>query len=211
MTCPWLVHYLFLTYEFFSTCSWIVYSYLIPVHDLFKKISCHVYALFTTWSQVVNISFMTCSCFVHGLLIACLWLVHGLLMAYSFLAQNLEVSKFVHDIPWLGHDLIMTCSWLGHNFFISYWSLVHYLFMTCSWLISWACLMDNSFMNCSQAQFQLFSSVQVQLNTEISIRPHTPHRGEYIWAPSILSRKLKFCMEPLFNQTRYDVSILVIS
>ena len=174
-TCSWLAHDLPMTCSLLISYLWVFLNLFLDCLFLFNTSPCIVQknfmsciCLFTTWSQFVNISFMTCSCFVHGLLIACSWLVHGLLMAYSFLAKNLEVSKFVHDIPWLGHDLIMTCSWLGHNFFISYWSLVHYLFMTCSWLISWACLMDNSFMNCSQAQFQLFSSVQVQLNTVIN-------------------------------------------
>ena len=66
--------------------------------------------------------------------------------------------------------------------------------------------------NC-QAQFQLPSSVQVQLRAEIDfiiiVRPTPatnpltpPHPGKYIWATSRLLVKLKTGMEALFNQTR---------
>ena len=57
-----------------------------------------------------------------------------------------------------------------------------------------------------QAQFQLASSVQVQLRTAIRLINHCettpPPPDKYIRATSRLPRKLKFGMEALFNQTR---------
>ena len=58
-----------------------------------------------------------------------------------------------------------------------------------------------------QAQFQLASSVPVQLGNEISLNisvtPHPPtHPGKYIWAAFRLPLMLKFGMEALFNLTR---------